>query len=332
MSAVIAASLALWVGTGRATPLELAALGFIAGSVNAFGFPSFQTSLPELVPREHLVAAVGLSNAQWNLGRIIGPACAALAIAIGGISLALWCNACSFLAVILSVSFARISRSRGERRPVFAALADGFRFARATPAMRRMLTVMIAVIALGSPFIAFVPQMATNVFHGDSTATSLLVMAQGVGAVAAAFTLGSVSHRFGSWRVMLAASSAFAVALCLYGAAPSLALAAGALSLVGATYGYAFTSMMGIAQQVAPDAIRGRVLAVNTFVLGTLYPVGTLVQGPLADRTSLRAVTIASGLLLIGTLLVLRVLGALRASLVSVEPAPVEPIPVVVPE
>ena len=295
ISAVLAAVLAIWVGSGHATPLGLAILGFVGGTVFAFGFPSFQTSLPELVPREHLVAAVGLSNAQWNLGRIIGPALAALAIAVGGIGLALWCNAISFLAVIIAVSTVKFSASRGERRPVFAALGDGFRFARNTSAMRRMLAVMIVVIGFGSPFIAFVSQMATNVFGGDSTATSVLVMAQGVGAVVAAFTLGSVTKRLGLWRVMVGAAMTFAVALALYGAAPTLWLAAPALTLVGLAYGFAFTSMAGIAQHNAPDAMRGRVLAVNSFVLGVFYPVGTLVQGALADVTSLRAVTIGSG-------------------------------------
>ncbi|MCU1359336.1 MAG: arabinose efflux permease family protein [Ilumatobacteraceae bacterium] len=305
ISAVIAAFVAVWVGSGHATPLGLACLGFIGGTVFAFGFPSFQTSLPDLVPREHLVAAVGLSNAQWNLGRVIGPALAALAIAIGGIQLALWCNAISFVAVIMAVSSVRLPRRHGERRPVFAALGDGLHFARTTPAMRRMLVVMVVVIGFGSPFIAFVSQMATNVFHGDSTATSVLVMAQGAGAVTAAFTLGSVTQRFGSWRVMVGAASAFAIALVLYGAAPQLWIAAIAISLIGVSYGYAFTSMAGIAQQNAPDAMRGRVLAVNSFVLGVLYPLGTVVQGAFADVTSLRTVTVSSGVCLAGSLVLL---------------------------
>ncbi|MGD9997939.1 MAG: MFS transporter [Ilumatobacteraceae bacterium] len=309
VSAVIAAVVAVWVGSGHATAPGLAVLGFIGGTVFAFGFPSFQTSLPELVPREHLVAAVGLSNAQWNLGRILGPALAAVTIAVGGIGFALWCNAISFLAVIASIATVSISSVRGERRPIFAALGDGVRFARTTPVMRRMLTVMVAVIFLGSPFIAFVPQIATNVFDGDSTATSILVMSQGVGAVAAAFTLGSVSRRFGSSHVMLTAAAALSVTLCLYGAAPVLALAAVGLALVGLSYGFAFTTMAGIAQEVAPDAMRGRVLAVNSFVLGILYPVGTLVQGAIADVTSLRTVTIGSGVALAVALFVLRVTG-----------------------
>ena len=63
-------------------------------------------------------------------------------------------------------------------------------------------------------------------------------------------------------------------------------------------YGYAFTSFAGTAQEHAPDEMRGRVLAVNAFVLGFLYPVGALVQGQLADAVGLRWVTAGSGILL----------------------------------
>ncbi len=305
IAAVIAAFLAWWVGTGDATPVGLALLAFVAGAVVMFGFPSFQVSLPDLVPREHLVAAVGLSNAQWNLGRIVGPSLAALAIAAGGIELALWCNAFSFLAVIVAVLMVRLPHRSGEPRPVFAALADGVRFARTTPPMRRMVVVMIAVVFVGAPFIALVPQIATNVFGGGEASTSILVTCQGVGAVVAAVTLGSVTSRLGSWRVLVVSSFAFCAALVLYGSAPVFAVAASGLVLVGLTYGFAFTSFAGIAQQVAPDEMRGRVLAVNSFVLGTMYPLGLLVQGVIADATSLRLVTAASGVVLAVLLVIL---------------------------
>ncbi len=306
IAAVFAVVLAVWVGGGDATPIGLAIIGFFAGAVVMFGFPSFQVSLPDLVPREHLTAAVGLSNAQWNLGRIIGPAFAALAIAIGGIETALWCNAVSFFAVILAVSMVRLPGGKGERRPVFAALGDGVRFARSNPAMRRMLVVMIAVIAIASPFIAFVSQVATNVFDGDETATSVLVTCQGIGAVTAAFTLGAMTKRWGSWQLMAGSAAALCVALVAYGLAPVFWTAALALVVVGLAYGYAFTSFAGIAQREAPDEMRGRVLAVNSFVLGILFPVGTLVQGAIADATSLRAVTAGSGVVLAVLLIVLR--------------------------
>ena len=300
LSAVVAAILAVWVGGGKATPLGIAALSFVAGCIGAFTFPSFQSILPDLVEREHLVAGVGLSNAQWNLGRIIGPSLAAVAISIGGIGAALWCNALSFFAVIVAVALVKVPHRHGDRRPMFGALADGLRFAVAHLVMRRMLVVMVLTIAIASPFIAFVSQMATNVLHGDARATSVLVTAQGIGAVTAAFTLGSVTKKFGVSAVMFGGVGLLCPALVAYGLAPQLWLAAIALTVIGLCYGYAFTSFASIAQQSAPDDMRGRVLAVNFLVLGVLFPVGTLIQGQIADAIGLRWTTAGSGLLLAG--------------------------------
>lgn len=305
LSAVVAAILAVWVGGGSATPLGIAALNFVAGCIGAFTFPSFQSTLPDLVEREHLVAGVGLSNAQWNLGRIIGPSFAAIAISVGGIGAALWCNAISFLAVIVAVALVKVPHRHGDRRPIFGALADGLRFAVAHPVMRRMLVVMVLTIGIASPFIAFVSQMATNVFHGDARATSVLVTAQGIGAVAAAFTLGSVTKRFSVSTVMFGGVGLLCPALVAYGLAPFLWLAAPALTVIGLCYGYAFTSFASITQQSAPDEMRGRVLAVNFMVLGILFPVGTLIQGQIADAIGLRWTTAGSGVVLAAGLLAL---------------------------
>ncbi len=305
LSVVVAAILAVWVGGGTATPLGIAGLSFVAGCIGAFTFPSFQSILPDLVEREHLVAGVGLSNAQWNLGRIIGPSLAAVAISIGGIGTALWCNALSFFAVIVAVALVKVPHRHGDRRPIFGALADGMRFAVRHLVMRRMLVVMVLTIAIASPFIAFVSQMATNVLNGDARATSVLVTAQGVGAVTAAFTLGSVTKKFGVSAVMFGGVGLLCPALVAYGFAPRLWLSAIALTVIGLCYGYAFTSFASIAQQAAPDDMRGRVLAVNFLVLGVLFPVGTLIQGQIADAVGLRWTTAGSGLLLAGGMLVM---------------------------
>jgi MFS family permease len=298
LSAVVAAILAVWVGGGKATPLGIAGLSFVAGCISAFTFPAFQSTLPDLVERENLVAGVGLSNAQWNLGRIIGPSFAAIAISVGGIGTALWCNAASFFAVIIAVAMVRVPRRNGDRRQVFKALADGLRFATAHPVMRRMLVVMVLTIGIASPFIAFVSQMATNVFHGDARSTSVLVTAQGIGAVTAAFTLGAVTKRFSVTTVMFGGVGILCPALVAYGASPTLWLAAPMLAVIGLCYGYAFTSFASVAQQSAPDEMRGRVLAVNFMVLGIMFPVGTLIQGQIADAIGLRWTTAGSGLAL----------------------------------
>jgi predicted MFS family arabinose efflux permease len=129
-------------------------------------------------------------------------------------------------------------------------------------------------------------------------ATSVLVTAQGVGAVTAAFTLGSVTKRLGVMSVMFVGTTLLCPALIGYAAAPWLWLAAVMLMMVGLFYGYAFTSFASITQQSAPDDMRGRVLAVNFMVLGILFPVGALIQGQIADAIGLRWTTAASGLVL----------------------------------
>ena len=76
-----------------------------------------------------------------------------------------------------------------------------------------------------------------NVFDGDERATSLLVAAQGVGAVIGAFTLGWSTAEWGLWRVMVTAIDRdVASALVVYGAAPSLWVAA--IGLAGCGFGY----------------------------------------------------------------------------------------------
>lgn len=49
-------------------------------------------------------------------------------------------------------------------------------------------------------------------------------------------------------------------------------------------------------------------MAVNNLVMGSAFPLGLVIQGEIADRTSLRTVTVASGLVLGAIVVVMRVL------------------------
>jgi len=307
-SGVIAAAIALIVATGDATPAVLAAMALAAGCANAVGFPSFQATLPDLVPPDELVSAIGLSSTQWNLGRILGPTAAGVAIWIGGVPAALWCNAASFLAVIVAVGVARIPLSPRTKRPILQAIRDSIHFGRTNPAVRSMLPMMFLVALIGAPFIGFIAQMATKVFHSEQSGTSLLVTAQGVGAVVAGASIGGLTHRFGIRRVMVGAVSLFGPAIAVYGLAPHIAIAAVAVAIAGGFYMACISSFSSITQQSAPPELRGRALTLNNFVLGFAYPLGLVIEGPIADATSLRAVTVGSGVLTVAILVVGRVL------------------------
>ena len=291
------------IGNPSAPIITLVALG--NGVCAALGFPSFQAMLPDLVPVEDLPGAIALSSAQYNLGRVIGPAIAGIVITIGGIAWAEGANAVSFLAVVavmLTLTLpAPSAAAKGEK--FLRSIADGFRFVRREPGLRVTALAMCLNTFLAAPFIALVPAMALQVLHSGDFGTSVLVTAQGLGAVLMAFSLGTLVVRHGSRRVLMTLMATLPIALVAYAAAPNLALSAVALFAVGLLYLGALSSFTTIAQLRVPAEIRGRVLAVFTVILGSLYPLGSVLQGKIADHIGLRRTTAgAAGLMALAML------------------------------
>ncbi len=294
------------VGHPSAPTITLIALG--NGVAAALGFPSFQAMLPDLVPVEDLPGAVALSSAQYNLGRVVGPAIAGVVIYLGGYAWAEGANAVSFLAVVAVMAIIALPPPSPEARhePFRRSIAEGFRFVRREPGLRVTALAMCLNTFLAAPFIALVPAMALKVLHSGSGGTAVLVTAQGVGAVLMAFSLGTLVERYGARRVLMTLMSTLPIALVAYAAAPDLAVAALALFAVGLLYLGALSSFTTIAQLRVPTEIRGRVLAVFTVILGSLYPLGSVVQGKLADHVGLRVTTIGSALAMAVVMIVTR--------------------------
>jgi len=106
---------------------------------------------------------------------------------------------------------------------------------------------------------------------------------------------------------MVSALSALPVTLAAYAYAPNLATSAIAIYFVGGAYLGALACFTTIAQLRAPAHMRGRVLSVNNVLLGSLYPLGAVVQGALGDAIGLRTTTALAAATMGGALLIVRV-------------------------
>jgi MFS family permease len=202
-------------------------------------------------------------------------------------------NAVSFFAVLIALQLVRLPER--ERRPEVLTLrrrlADGFK-ATVNDRNARFAVACISVVALtASPFIALVPAMALEVFHSKAGGTSILITAQGIGAVGGALIITPLIGRYGRRRVLAGDLAGVCGFLVLYGLAPDLWLGALALFLVGASYIGVLAGCNTIVQLNAPAEMRGRMLGIYMMALGVLYPVGALAQGWLAGWAGLRAVT-----------------------------------------
>lgn len=120
----VAAGVLCWLAfADRLHPEIIAILVALSGTAGALAFPAYQSIVRDLVPPEEITAAIGLGSAQWNLGRVLGPALAGLVISLGSIGWALAINTISFLpwwSRCCSSPFQR--SSKGLRRPTCSRL------------------------------------------------------------------------------------------------------------------------------------------------------------------------------------------------------------------
>ncbi len=330
--------------SGNDAPVWDVLIAMVGSIFSSLGFPSYQAMLPELVGKEQLLSAVSLSSAQYNFGRVIGPALAGIAIAFGSYGFAFLINAISFLAVIVALLLIKLpklafsgdlsdgqgiqgatpestnkqardpqSNSNGQPESVdgtnfMASLRMGAVAAWALPSARAAI-VSIGVIALfGSPFIALIPAMAINTLRSGKIGTSVLVTSQGIGAVIGAVFASSLANKFGRERLLAFNLATLPFALLLYGSMPNLILSSLALFIVGGVYIGVLSGLNTSIQLSVPNETRGRILSFYMMTLGTLYPVGSLVFGWIANSVGVRWVTIggAAILILIGCLIVMR--------------------------
>lgn len=304
LQTLCAGALAALAGTGRATPAAVAAVVFLAGGVAGLGFPAYQAMLPDLVPRDDLLGAVSLGQAQFNLGRVLGPALAGVAISFGSYTWAFSINTVSFGAMLLALSalVLPVRPQVEDDTSMWARIRVGARAAKADRGIWGAIILISLVAVTASPFIALLPAMARVRFDGGSGLTSTFVTAQGIGAVAGALVGPGLAARYGRHRTLLWSLVALPVTLVLYGGAPSALLATLALLGVGATYIVVFAGIGTIVQLRAPADLRARVVSLYFLALGTLYPLASILQGVVADRIGLGGMTALGGaLLLAGT-------------------------------
>jgi MFS family permease len=302
-AAATAVVLAILVASGHDHPLALVALVTAQGAASALIGPFQQAILPDLVPESELLAAISLNSAQFNLGRIAGPALAGATVAVFGYPVAFEANAVSFLAVVGALAFVRLPLPKGHAVGLLSSLRSGLTAARAEPSCWAAIRAIAVVALIASPFIALVPVMAHHLTQGGARAvaqtTGLLTTAQGAGAVAGALILAPLAARLGLGRVLGWSLVLFPVSLVAYATSQTPWWGAATLFVVGLVYIGVLSGLSTVVQLRAPDAYRGRILSFYLVALGVAYPIGSLVQGPIIDQIGVGWTTAGSAAVLL---------------------------------
>lgn len=298
MAAIAVALWALW-SSGAAAPWSITALVALLGATSGIAIGSWQAFVSELVPRRLLLNAVTLNSAQFNGARAFGPALGGLVLATLGPSGAFALNALSFVAVLGALASipgrpAAIDPSV-ERRSVLGETRETISYIRGMPGIAACVVVVASIGFLGSPVFPLLAVFAEEVFGVSDSLYGLLGAALGIGGVLATpFVAGRGS---GMLRSALAGRGlvVYAVSLVAFALSPVFPLAVVALAVAGGAYlAVASTLNTTIQIQVAEER-RGKVLALYVMGLTSSYPIGSLVQGAVADVVGVRAVTAVAG-------------------------------------
>ncbi|OIP65752.1 MAG: MFS transporter [Nitrospirae bacterium CG_4_9_14_3_um_filter_53_35] len=295
-SMLLAFALAALTLAHRVHVVHVFVLAAALGVVNAFDIPARQAFVVDMVGRDDLLNAIALNSSMFNGARIVGPALAGVLVASIGEGWCFFANAMSYLAVITGLLMMRITAQA--RVPLLgsalASIIEGFRFVWAPGPIRALLILLGIISLMGMPYVVLMPIFAGRIFHGGARELGLLMGASGVGALLGALRLAARQGVKGLGRWVALSAGAFGASLILFSLSRSFWLSAALLIPVGFSMMIEMAASNTLIQTMAPDHLRGRVMAVYSMMFMGMAPLGALLSGALADRIG-APVTVAIG-------------------------------------
>lgn len=279
-----AASLAILVWAGQATPERLVLWSLFAGLLQAIDLPTRLSFIKELTGPEDLANAVALNSMQFNLARALGPALAAGLLALVGPACCFALNALSYAAV-LAVLWAM--RARGETMEGTVArggIWEGARFALNHPPVGRLLVLVSLVALAGWPVLSLLPQVAVQRLGWHEAGYGTLLSAVGVGAVLSSLLVARRGFSASPWVYLRTGIVIAALGELVLAHAPAGWCGMAGAFLLGMGLILFIPTAQGVVQMAAVDGVRGRVMALWTMGMSLATPIGNAVTGPLADR------------------------------------------------
>jgi predicted MFS family arabinose efflux permease len=137
-----------------------------------------------------------------------------------------------------------------------------------------------------------------DVFHVGATGIGLLQAAAGAGGLAGAVVAANIARPRRPALLITACMTSFGVFVVLFAISPHIAPALVALAIGDIAIMLAMTVNASITQEMVPDQVRGRVMALGMMSFG-LTPLGVLPAGAAARAFGVQATVAAGGLLLI---------------------------------
>lgn len=271
------------------------ALAFLLGCARSLAMPSQAAIVPSLVPPAQLREAIALSSMAFQTSLVAGPALGGLLWLLGGAAV-FAAALCGFLiASCLMLAIAPRPLARSGEPASLQRLLLGFRFIRANRVILGAISLDMVAVMLGGA-TALLPIFAKDVLDVGPLGLGALRAAPAVGALATAAFLARFPLERRVGRRMLTAVAVFGLAMAGFGLSRSFPLSLLLLALAGAADMVSVVVRQTLIQLETPDALRGRVAAVNSLFIGASNELGEFESGVVAGLIGAVPATVLGGL------------------------------------
>jgi len=305
-----AVSLGLLVMTGAIHIWHVVLLAAVLGCCIAFEMPAISALVPELVEPKDIATAIALDRSVFHGSRLLGPSLAGLFVGWWGAASAFFCNAASFVALIIAL-ISLPPRTVGtveEEEQRRSGFKEGFRYVRSDRTILSMITLIALTTIFVFPVISvMLPLYVRNLLHLGADRLGLLMAVSAVGSLSGSLGLLSVARAL-RLRFMGCAVILVAIALFFMSRSNSFLVTAACMGTLAIGLSLNFGLAGTIVQERAPAPLRGRISAIFGLSFFGLMPIAGLMITSVADWIGMRnALWIAAILFGTGSLLVLMI-------------------------
>ena len=263
-------------------------LAAVLGASSAIDAPVRQAFAAEIVGHDDLPNAVSLNSANFNAGRLVGPAMSGLLIAAFGTGPSFIVNGVSYLFAIAALMMMNEKEFFHQDHPKsMTNVREGLRYALARPDIYVVMLIVFFMGTFGLNFQIFNALMATQEFGKGPASYGLLGTFIAIGSFSGAIASARL-ERFRKTRFVILGSAAFSIAIIILAFMPTYTAYAIFLPFCGVT---ALTTMItanSIVQVNSDQAIRGRVMGIYLLIFMGGTPVGSPLIGVMSELIGVR--------------------------------------------
>ena len=278
---VVALLLTLGSNAGLVSRDWLLALSVVLGALRAVQMPAQQALTPLLVPPFELPRALAFSSTGLQGAVIAGPALGGLIYAAGPTATYGSCALLFAIASALCLAI-RYEHEPPPHEPVsWRSVLAGLRFVVQHKVVLGAVTLDLFAVLLGGA-TALLPMFAKDILFVGPLRLGLLRGAPAIGALAMSLVLTRWPVRRRTGPLLLGSVAVFGLATLVFGLSTSFAVSMVALAITGAADMVSVVIRQTLVQLETPDAMRGRVSAVNSLFIGGSNQLGEFESGATA--------------------------------------------------